>query len=265
MSKTIKSGISVVIPIHEIDETTKPYLDKAVESIKNQTLLPEELIFVYPLNEDIEAAIKSACQELKDIKITSVINEGETDFASQMNLAVENVTTDHFSFLELDDEFARIWIKNAVEYIEAHDEVDVFLPLIIDVTDKGEFIGFTNEAVWANQFSDELGVLDVNSLLVYQNFNIDGMVMKTEIYKEFGGLKPQIKLTFIYEFLLRLTHNDVKIMTLPRVGYMHVNQREGGLFHTYKSTLSPDESQWWLNQAKKEYYFNHDRVITYEQ
>jgi hypothetical protein len=70
--------------------------------------------------------------------------------------------------------------------------------------------------------------------------------------------------TFIYEFLLRLTHNDVKIMTIPRFGYKHVNQREGSLFHDYRNTLTPDESQWWLAQAKKEYYFDYDRVITYD-
>jgi hypothetical protein len=182
-----------------------------------------------------------------------------------MNFGVNNVKTKYFSWIEIDDEFSKIWIKNAVEYITAYPEVGVFLPLIVDVTETGAFISFTNEAVWANEFSEELGVLDMNALLTYQNFNIDGMVMDVETYKEFGGLKSKMVLTFIYEFLLRLVHNDVKIMSLPRFGYKHVNQRTGGLFNTYKNTLTPDETKWWLAQAKKEYYFNHDRVITYNK
>jgi hypothetical protein len=48
--------------------------------------------------------------------------------------------------------------------------------------------------------ADELGILDNNALLTYQNFNTDGMVIRKSVYEENGGFKPSIKLTFIYEF-----------------------------------------------------------------
>jgi hypothetical protein len=79
-----------------------------------------------------------------------------------------------------------------------------------------------------------------------------------------GKLKPSIKLTFIYEFLLRLTFKDVRIMTVPKFGYKHVNQRPNSLFASYKETMNPVEAKWWLQTAKKEYYFTNDRKITYE-
>lgn len=263
----MKSDITVIIPIHEIDETTKPLLLNAIKSVYEQMVKPEELIFVIPDNKDIETFISENTNELKtnSINFKLVKNTGNTDFCSQMNLGVESVSTKYFSFLELDDEYSKIWFKNAVEYIKAYPEVGVFLPLIVDVAANGSFIGFTNEAVWANQFSDTLGYLDLNSLLTYQNFNIDGMVINTETYKEFGGLKTKIELTFIYEFLLRLAHNDVKIMSLPKFGYKHVNQREGSLFFNYTKKITPDEAKWWLAQAKKEYYFDYDRVITQDK
>ena len=138
------------------------------------------------------------------------------------------------------------------------------MPIIVDVDSENAFVGFTNEAVWANSFSDELGVLDNNALLAYQNFNTDGMVIKKSVYDDFGGFKPSIKLTFIYEFLLRMTFKDVRTMVIPRFGYKHVNQREGSLFSSYKQTLNPVEAKWWLSIAKKEYYFSNDRKITYE-
>ena len=40
--------------------------------------------------------------------------------------------------------------------------------------------------------------------------------------------------------------------------------REGSLFHSYTTELDPAESKWWLDQAKKEYYWSEDRKITYE-
>ena len=43
-----------------------------------------------------------------------------------------------------------------------------------------------------------------------------------------------------------------------------MNQRPNSLFSSYKETLDPTESRWWLAQAKKEYYFAKDRNITYQ-
>ena len=115
----------------------------------------------------------------------------------------------------------------------------MFLPIIIDVNEQNQFISFTNEAVWAQSFSDELGVLDNGALLTYQNFNTDGMVIKTETFLNNGGLKKNLKVTFLYEFLLRMTFRDVKTMVIPKFGYKHMNQREGSLFHTYSQEVNP--------------------------
>ena len=81
-------------------------------------------------------------------------------------------------------------------------------------------------------------------------------------------LKPSIRLTFVYEFLLRATYNDFRIMTIPRIGYKHVNMRENSLFWDYKNNpkerITPEEASFWVEQAKKEYFFTYDRVIQYE-
>lgn len=261
-----KSKITVVVPVYKLGEDRQVLFTNAIKSIETQIVLPEEVLIVVGKN-DTESLKYVKSFDFGGLKnITRIIeNNGETDFCSQMNLGVENVKTEYFTLLEQDDEFSRILFKNAVEYIKSYPEVGAFLPIIVDVNADEQFMSFTNEAVLANQFSDELGYLDLNSLLVYQNFSIDGMIMKTDVYKELGGLKSKIVLTFVYEFLLRLTHNDIKVMTLPKFGYKHRNLLPGSLFQTYKDTLTPDETKWWLAQAKKEYYFDYDRVITYEK
>lgn len=259
-----KNNISVILPIHDLNDVTKTTLANAIKSVELQNVRPDELIIVTPKGSDVYKYVKKMDMgEISDI-VNIVENDGETDFCSQVNYGVSAAKSEWISILEYDDEYAKIWFKNVVEYRDAHPNVDLFLPIVIDVNDEGQFIGFTNEAVWANSFSDELGVLDNNSLLSYQNFNIDGMVIKKSTFEEMGGLKPSIKLTFIYEFLLRLTFKDVKIMTIPKFGYKHVNQRPDSLFSTYKETMNPAEAKWWLQTAKKEYYFQNDRKITYE-
>lgn len=256
------TGISVILPVHELNDETKKLFSNAVQSVINQTVKPDELIIVVPKNSELSKELKTL--DYSGFNVVIAENDGNTDFSSQVNYGVSVCKSEWFSVLELDDEYAKIWFKNVVEYRNAHSNVDIFMPIIVDVDNTGQFIGFTNEAVWAQSFSDELGVLDNNALLAYQNFNIDGMVIKKSIYDEFGGFKPSIKLTFIYEFLLRMTFKDAKVMVIPRFGYKHINQRPGSLFSKYKETLDPAEARWWLSTAKKEYYFPKDRNITYE-
>lgn len=262
---TTNSNISIIIPVHELTEDTKQLFPNAVQSVQEQTVKPDELIIVVPKGSEVAEYAKSF--EYGDLASIVVIaeNEGETDFASQYNYGVSVAKSDWVSLLEFDDELAKIWVKNVVEYKAAYPEVGIFMPIIVDVDPNGQFIGFTNEAVWAQSFSDELGILDNNALLAYQNFNIDGMAIKKSLIDDFGGFKSNIKLTFIYEFLLRMTFKAVRTMVIPRFGYKHVNQRPNSLFASYKTTMDPTEAKWWLNQAKKEYYFNKDRSITYQQ
>jgi hypothetical protein len=260
----MKSDITIIIPVHEITTENEGLYTNAIQSVNNQLVKADELLIVVPENSDAEEFVTNFDYgDMKD-NVRFVKNSGETDFASQMNLGVESTETTWFCMLEFDDEVSAIWLKNAVKYIEVYDEVDLFLPIIVDTNANGQFIGLTNEAVWANDFSDEMGVLSEDALLMYQNFNIDGMVAKKDMYIEFGGIKPSMKLTFIYEFLLRLVHHSNVVMVIPRFGYKHMNQRENSLFNTYQSDLNALEAKWWLSRAKKEYFFINDREITYE-
>jgi hypothetical protein len=108
-------------------------------------------------------------------------------------------------------------------------------------------------------FSEALGYLDNNTLLKYQNFQVSGMIRRKDKFEEIGGLKSSMKLTFNYEFLLRATYNDTVIMTIPKVGYKHTNQRVDSLFWDYKfnkdKQLTPDEAKFWIELAKKRIFF----------
>jgi hypothetical protein len=259
--------ITVVIPIHTFTEDSGKWLKMSVNSVNMQVEKPEKLMIVY--NPEIENQVKESITDFETSFIKDIIEfipntTGVYDFCNQINFAVDNVKTEYFSFLEFDDEYSRIWFKNVKKYINAYPDVDMFMPIVVETDTNGNFLTFTNETVWAKDFSEEMGVLDNNTLSRYANFNFDGMVMKTKTFERLGKLKPSIKLTFIYEFLLRLTFNDAKIMVIPKLGYRHSNQRPESLFMEYQRTLGQDEARFWLNLAKKEYFFKEDRKIMYE-
>lgn len=256
----MKSNISVIIPVNDLStDTYKDMLALALSSVEKQKKQPEDVIIVMP------KAIKNDFKYDGPLKIRIILNDGDSDFQSQLNLGVEKVKTEWFTFLEFDDELSSIWLDNVEKYIAKKEDVSVFFPIIVDVDAEGSFLGFTNEILWANSFSDVLGELDHEVLKSYKNFNIDGMVMKTEIYKKIGGLKASIKLKFIDEFLLRLTYNGIKIMTVPKLGYKHVNNRENSLFYNHKESMSSEEVLFWEDLALKEFYHTVDRKITYDK
>ena len=191
---------------------------------------------------------------------------GEPNFADQVNYGVEQSKSEWISLLEFDDEYSKIWFKNVEKYSSVYPDCDAFLPIVVDVDEKSMFVGFTNEASFALNVSSEMGVLTNETLHQFQNFQIAGMAFKKEKYIEYGKIKPSFKLTFGYEFFLRMTYNMSKIMTIPRIGYKHMNLREGSIFWNYKNgenVLSENEVKFWIESAKKEYFFNKDRQIKY--
>ena len=255
-------NITVILPVHKVDGDYRIMLDNAIKSVE-------------PFQNDVKLSIvcptelKSLLVNLSEtLEINIISNNSKTDFISQVNLGIEKCDTEWFSILEVDDEYKPIWLKSINEYIKAYDDIDVFLPIVRDINTDGKFINFTNESTWAYGFTEKQGVLDNEVLLDFQNYQISGGLYKTQVVKDNGSFKDNIKLTFGYEFLLRLTHNNAKIMTVPRIGYQHLNFREDSLFWLYKNDdtikVSEDEAKFWLETAKKEFFFKNKRDVNYE-
>lgn len=263
-----KINVTVIIPVHTAkDENFDKYIKNAVASIDANDVLPEKVMFVAPANtENILARISAVTGLDKEYKMEFIVNPGKTDFASQMNYAVSQVTTKYFSFLEFDDEYSKLWFKNADLYMQEYPDVSVFLPIISDTNVKGDYLGYTNETAWAYEFTDKHGYLDAEIMKEYPNFNPDGMIMKTEDFKRIGGYKHNIKLTFNLEFLLRVCDQSLQIMVIPKIGYRHINMRPDSLFWLYKNgdkKIDAKESVFWMETARKEFYYLDDREVTY--
>jgi GT2 family glycosyltransferase len=256
-------NITVILPVHKLDDDYKEMLSNALSSVEN-FYNDVKVSIVCPVE------LKNQLVDLSDkLEIKIITNSGDTGFCSQVNKGIEDCDTEWFTILEMDDEFKPIWLKSINEYVKIYPDISVFLPIVKDVNVEGNFLSFTNESVWAYGFCERQGFLDNEVLLEFQNYQTSGGLYKTEVIKENGNFKDNIKLTFSYEFLLRLTHNGVRIMTVPKVGYQHVNLREDSLFWSYKNNddlkLSEKEVKFWLDSAKREFFFKNKRDITYTE
>lgn len=259
-------SLSVILPIKSSKaKDFEEYFEKAISSLKNQTAGFEELVIVHTQEESLIDHLNS--YDFGDLNVTKLLWDKDPSYASQVNYGIQNAKGTWVSLFEFDDEYSSIWFKNVQKYAESFPDVQMFLPVVVETDEKGLFAGFTNEATFAANFSQEMGILTNDTLQEYQNFQTAGSVFKKSIIEDFGGFKPSVKLTFIYEFLLRLTYNSISIMTIPRLGYKHVNLREGSIFWNYKfggDKMIEDEVKFWIQTAKREYFFTDDRSIKYQ-
>jgi hypothetical protein len=264
MSNTL--SLSVILPIKSSKaKDFNEYFEKAIMSLKNQQINFEELVIVHTKEQSLIEHLDS--YDFGELNVTKLLWDKDPNYADQVNYGIKSAKGTWVSLFEFDDEYSSIWFKNVQRYVEAYPEVQMFLPVVVETDEKGMFAGFTNEATFAANFSQEMGMLTNDTLQEYQNFQTAGSVFKKSIIEDFGGFKASIKLTFIYEFLLRLSYNSVSIMTIPRLGYKHVNLREGSIFWNYKfgeSKMVEDEVKFWIQTAKREYFFTDDRVIKYQ-
>jgi hypothetical protein len=256
-------NITVILPLHSVEGDYKEMLKNAITSVED---FHNDVIVSIVCPKSVGDQLNFPITDKVEIKI--ITNEGQTDFCSQVNLGIDKCETEWFSILEVDDEFKPIWLKSVNEYVKTYTDVDVFLPIVRDINVEGKFISFTNESVWAYGFTEKQGYLDNEVLLDFQNYQISGGLYRTQVVKDNGSFKENIKLTFGYEFFLRLTHNGVKIMSVPKIGYQHLNFREESLFWEYKNNeetkLKEDEVKFWLETAKKEFFFKNKRDVNYE-
>jgi len=258
-------NITVVLPVHKIDEDYKDMLQYSVESVK-QFYNDVKLLIVAPNSLKSELSKIDLGQKLE---INYHYHNSDTDFCTQINEGASKCETEWFSILEIDDVYQKVWLSSLNQYMVENPEAEVFLPIVKDIDEKGNFTNFTNESVWAYGFSEVQGELDNEVLLEYQSYQISGGLYKTKKFLEVGGLKSNIKLTFGYELLLRLTHNGSKIVVIPRLGYRHVNLREDSLFWKYKNDetlkLGEKEAKFWIDTAKKEFFFTNKREVIYNE
>lgn len=252
-----KNDLTIIIPLHKFDAGVKEILDEALSTVEG-----------YKVIMSVPTGLKKELKAYKDINIFE--HEGGSSFSELVNDGVSHVESEWFSILEYDDAFLNKWFDAFAYYQEYHKEYNFFLPLndlydMSTATDGKEpdFLGNGNEAVWSSGFAEELGIIGPRECENFFDYYIPGGFIKKSVWDEYGGLKESIKLTFWYEFMLRMTQKGEKFFVIPKVGYAHGLNRPGSLMLEYKDSIDREESEFWFKTAKKESFYKEDRKKTY--
>lgn len=259
--------ITVILPVHMYDEEIDAMIKSALASV--------ELPFV-----KLIIATTPALENEEFCKVADkVVTNENSEFAALVNKAVDAVDTEFFSIMEFDDVYKlgnerrdggmrNIAFRSALEFANARPDVSLFIPMEDIAERKGKeakFIAFANEAPLAEGFTEELGVVSMESLEHFFNYTLTGAVFKTEDFKAVGKLKESIKLTFWLEYMRRAMQNNQKLMVLPKNGYIHFINREGSLFDIYSHTMKEGEVNYWYKIAKTAYKEKADAGYQYTE
>ena len=164
-----KLSISIILPIKS--SKTKDfgeYFEKSIKSIQSQKVELEELVIVHTNEESLVSLLKS--YDFGNLNVKLLEWNQTPNFAEQVNFGIKNSSGKWISIFEFDDEYSSIWFDNVGKYMQSYPDVQMFLPVVVETDEKGMFAGFTNEATFAANFSQELGFLTNETLQDYQNF-----------------------------------------------------------------------------------------------
>lgn len=254
--------LTIIIPIHELTEESSKRFSETISNLNSLDNIEGcEILIVGPKNV-IDSIDSKEFSEKYNVELS--VNKDETDFSTQVMHGVNKCKTKYFTIVGYDDKLLKTWLTNMEAEIMDKPNVNVFLTLV-EVFDGNtkNFVGLLNEPVWASSFSEEMGYVDMESLKNYYDFNTYGAVFSKDAFLEVGGLKPSMKLTFWYEFMLRCVNSGNKVYVLPKLLYKHFINYEGSLMSEMRKNIGNDEAMYWLDLAKKEYVFKHDRKLYY--
>lgn len=269
----MKNKLTIIIPVHILNESVYSCFEKSLTSVVNQKIDSKNVSVLFvtkpELVSDIEKYIATTFPKNK--KLFTVLGNtiDEFTFQSQVNFAVKNIKSEYFSILEFDDEISNTYFKTFDEYVNLDDvykNIDILMPILTEIDVNGNVFKLTNNIAWSKQLigsNGRMGYLNVDMLKEYTDFKLCGAFIKTEMFNNVGGLKQNIKLSFVLEFLLRALNSGAVVYNLPKILYLHLDGRKDSLFEDYKMNMSMDERKFWFESAYKEYFFQNDRVIQY--
>lgn len=309
LSKFKKSNILVSLYVDSYGIKNEKDLNNCIYSITKQHKKVDLIVFYNDLSQEELTKLETILNKpvLKILKTneegvieTQEINveDGESINCKLIKTQIENFSQlfnlgfnyaysneyEFYSIIEQEDTVAINWFDYAEKYAQEEEEKSIFLPIIRNTKD-GIFQATINEACWVEGMSEEAGVTDINLLLKFNAINPLGCVCRVLAISEvsekneeglFLPMKESFKISHSYEFFLRMAYEDLKIKTVPRVGYelkfcdkdtfdnitikipqnLHLLQPE-------KGGMNQEEIKFFIDLAKQEYFFSEDRKIEF--
>ncbi|MDR7072045.1 glycosyltransferase [Fictibacillus barbaricus] len=199
--------VSIIIPFYNC-----PYIDQAIQSALNQTYKNIEVIVV---NDGSTKYIEKIKPFLKQIKYLEKVNGGT---ASALNMGIQNATGEYFAWLSSDDIYHPQKTQNQLYFLQSNNFSASYTNYYL-INEKGSVI------------SPPQGINITTKLqflkIMKRKCIINGctVMLKMNIFNEFGLFDETLKYTQDYDFWLRILKKyDISNYNEPLVNYrIHSN------------------------------------------
>lgn len=258
------SNLAVIIPAHKPHAGLIPAIDSVLAQSPNKVHL-----YLVATQEVLDSLPDNRLEQM-----TLVGAPENTSFPSMVNAGIEavreNEVVEWVSILEYDDKLLPHAGRLFEQYSAHFTDTAVFagLTLICEPGTRGgaeedqppALKQMANEAPWAPNIMETPGIADFNAMLRMNFVLLTSCFIKLELFDEIGVFKASMKNFSDYEFLLRVVYNGHEIRAIPKATHYHFANGEG--LEQLKA-LDKEEGTWWVNAARKEYFFEFDRELEY--
>jgi glycosyltransferase involved in cell wall biosynthesis len=208
--------ITVVIPAYN----TGKYIISTLESVKNQTISPDEVIIVNDGSSDNTQPLIE--KWITDNKLTwKLINKTNGGPSSARNVGIQACKTKLLALLDSDDQYTPTFIEKALNVFQIVPDLTLFFAnqKVVDENGKKLIDWLENKAVkdlkitrlTSNLFLLEEPILP--SLVFGSYISCSASVFNTQDVVQAGGYDEKVKAGEDTEFLMRLLDNKKSAFT----------------------------------------------------
>ncbi len=226
--------ISIVIPAYN---TPDKYLIPMIDSILNQTYENWELCIADGSTSKVRStSIKK--QAARDDRIKLVEVSENLGISGNTNMAIKIATGDFIAFMDHDDLLAEFALNEVVSAINKDQSIELFYSDEDYITENGKkrLLPY-----FKPDWSPEL--------FLSANYMAHFVVVKSQIIKAIGGLRPEFDGAQDYDLLLRITEKKPVIYHIPKILY-HWRQADDSTAKNMNTKSYADDSG---KKAIKEY------------
>lgn len=251
--------VSYIIPLQKKD-------DRVFNAINS---VPVGMPVIVSIPDGLKTWLNKGIGKLGERKdrVTFVMSKDKTSYPALVNLALTEVgECDYISILEFDDTLMPNAHRILDAYAEDWTDAEILAPLscvvkIDESQEKPVLVGVANEATLAPGLAEQYGYLDFNMMLRTNFLFVNGCYIKPSVFEDYGRFKENFDMFYDYEWALRVVYNGGIIRSIPKATHFHA-LTDDGAFETQKAAPQSVRDNW-LGAARREYFFEEDREISF--
>lgn len=217
--------VTVVIPTYNSSQ----YVEKAINSVLNQTYKDIELLVVDDCSTDNTIDVLNKYSDIDNFRI--IRNNENVGVGKSRKVGINNARGEYITFLDSDDYLLEDFIEMNVKLIEEHDSDVVYSSIgLLSATKQFKLVET------GDFFAEGDGTLNI-FFWCKMNF-LTGKLFKTELVKKCKWSERRIAEDV--QTMFYIMYEAKKVRSFPYLGYMH-QCREGSLMSYDTNTMSEEE------------------------